>query len=239
MRREEQMMATGCLNLFEYAARFVTTDDVAAFAPGDPGYPNYVRAFNSILASHELPRRADFDITETIGLTRWCNADREKDPERFRRFRVFTNAVGMALCVRGEGSDDSMPANYLAISLIDDADALRDRELLGLLVPAFDEFHEVLRGQNSEESPFLLLGLLLAKAQLGSPDQEIAELADRIMSEESKYFGRASSDFLWGCTFFNQLHRRWNWFIFHVLNPSTPSAALLREALLAGQRPVK
>jgi hypothetical protein len=132
-----------------------------------------------------------------------------------------------------------MPANYLAISLIDDAHALRDRELLSLLVPVFDEFHEVLSGQGSEESPFLLLGLLLVKAQLGSPEQEIAGLAGRVISEESKHFGRASNDFLWGCTHFNQLHRRWNWFVFQMLIPSTPSAVLLREALLAGQRPVK
>jgi hypothetical protein len=49
------MMETGNLNLFDYATRFVTTGDVAAFAPGDPGYRDYVRAFNRILTSHELP----------------------------------------------------------------------------------------------------------------------------------------------------------------------------------------
>src|SRR4051812_1250967 len=99
-------MTVGCRRLFEYAMLSVTAADVAAFAPSDPGYPDYVRAFTTILATRELPSRANFDITETIGLTRWDKAEKQAEPNRFRRFRTFINVVGLSLSVDGKANDE-------------------------------------------------------------------------------------------------------------------------------------
>jgi hypothetical protein len=225
-------MAAPSIDLFRYAAGFVSAEDIAAFAPGDPGYKNYVLAFNKILTTGALPRRADFDITETIGLTRWSDADREKNPERFRRFRTFTNSVGVALCVASQRDDDSLPANYSAISLINDAQALQDRKLLGLLLPTFEEFYKVFYSDNSPESLFLLLGYLLVMIRLDAPQNAVDEVAIRIMNEEREYEEKASEHFFWGRTFFDQLHKVWKRHARDLLIAQTPAMTRLRSALL-------
>jgi hypothetical protein len=225
-------MAAPNLDLFKYAAGFVSVEDIAKFAPNDPGYENYVREFTQILKSGALPPRADFDITETIGLTRWSNPDREKNPVRYRRFRTFTNAVGVALCVASQRDDDSLPANYSAISLFDDACALHDRKLLSLLLPTFEEFYKVLYADNSAESLFLLLGYLLGMIELKSPEPAIDEVAARIMNEEPEYEEMASKQFLWGRTFFDPLHSVWKRYSRELLISPTPAVTKLRRALL-------
>jgi hypothetical protein len=125
-------MTPAIRELFEYALRHVTAKDISDFCPGDPGYGDYVRAFNAILESSTLPKEADFDITETIGLTIWSKADDWPDPVRFRRFRTLTNAVGIALLVEdANGAEQNLRPNYLAIRSIEDAHALQDDALLG------------------------------------------------------------------------------------------------------------
>jgi len=181
----------------------------------------------------DLPSRGGFDITETIGLTRWEKAEKQVEPNRFRRFRTFINVVGLALCVDGNVIDDVLPANYTVIRLIEDAFELADAELLRLLPLAFEEFHAALVARDWEESPFVLLGLLLVKAKLGANEQELSLLADQIIEEERTHAGRASGDFLLGCTFFNQLHRTWKKFVAKFVPASTPSLALLRDAIIS------
>ncbi len=232
-------MPTAPRDLFRYAARFVTPADVSAFAPSDPGYHNYVRAFHRILASGDPPRRASFDLTEAIGLTRWVDAGREKDPVRFRRFRAFTNAVGVALCVAGDGQDDSLPANYLAIGLIDDARTLDDRDLLALLGPAFAELHERLAATGSAESAYLSLGQLLVGTWLGVPDAERAALAVRATAEAAIHAGHASDEFFWGGTLFAQLHAQWRSHASAALATSSGEVARFRGSLLRGGPPVR
>lgn len=178
-----------------------------------------------------MPDKVTFAISETIGLTWWWDAESEKDPARFRRFRTFTNAVGLALQIRGIGYSVG-PGNYHAIGPIDDAHQLDDQALLQLLVPAFEEFQEVLHRQNSEESPFLLVGLLLVKALLGHSAAELSSIAQRMIDEELKYAGLASDAFLWGCTPYDQLNPRWKWFVAKVLGASSGDLGNLRKALL-------
>src|SRR3974390_1998580 len=105
--------------LFHYAKGHITPRDIAEFAPMDPGYSNYVRTFTEILESGKLPHEADFDITETIGLTRWAKAGQFSEPLRFRRFRTFVTSTGLALSV-AEKDRGILPPNYTVIMLIDD-----------------------------------------------------------------------------------------------------------------------
>ena len=134
-------MKSASRELFHRASLQVTAKDISDFCPNDPGYADYVREFQRILSSGNLPIRSDFDISETIGLTRWVEAADEIDPIRFRRFRIFTTAVGLAVLVGPEGPSESNPPNYLAIRLIEDAYALHDERLLRLLSPVFAEAH--------------------------------------------------------------------------------------------------
>jgi hypothetical protein len=127
--------------LFAHALHFVTPKDIANYCPNDPGYPGYVREFTSLLKSRRPPTSPNFEITETINLTRWGNAEEEREPERFRRFRIFTNAVAVMLYVSDGGSGDTIPANYVCVRLLEDALALQDSELMGLLYPVLGEMY--------------------------------------------------------------------------------------------------
>ena len=216
-------------DLFEYAAGFVTPADVAANGPGDPGYLDCVRAVTRVLETREPPAGYDEGVVDAISWNRSLDAEDEEEPVRFRRFRVFINAAGLAMGVY----DDVLPGNNLAAALLDDAHGLGDRRLLELLAPAFAAEHDRLHRARSEEAPFLLLGHLLARAELGATDAEIAGLAERLMAEEAEHFGRASGDFLFGCSCFDSFGDQWRAAVARVLVPATPAAALLREALLA------
>lgn len=230
-------MTTPCRQLFEYAMRHVTPKDVSDFCPSDPGYADYVREFTTILSSGIPPIASHFDITETIGLTRWSDASQESAPARFRRFRTFTNAVGLMISAGPEGPDDGMPANYFAVSLLDDAHALQDPELLSLLFPAFGEFHQ--RVAETEwvagEAAFLLLGQLMLALMGVAPSTDIAAMSEQVIAEAAQCANRATSEFLWGCTFFDQLHDRWKHFVTLTFSRDAThdSTAALRDALLS------
>lgn len=230
-------MTPACGELFDYASRHVTPKDVSDYCPGDPGYDDYVRAFTAILSSGSTPSASHFDITETIGLTRWVDADGEADPNRFRRFRTFTNSVGIAIAAGPEGPDDCMPPNYFGVSLLDDAYALQDPHLLRLLSPVFAELHQRITETewSAEESPFLILGQLVLAFLGFAPSADIAHLSEQLISEASKHAGHASPEFLWGCTFFDQLHVRWKHFVelSFPRDAANDSIASLRNALLS------
>src|SRR5580698_6516606 len=125
---EESILPSASEQLFRYARGHVTCDDIGEFAPSDPGYANYVRAFTKIHESGTLPHEVSFDLSETIGLTRWWPAGEYSGPPRarFRRFRTFVTSVGLDLCVGRKGLDQVFPPNYTAITLIDDAVAIAD-----------------------------------------------------------------------------------------------------------------
>jgi len=229
-------MKSACFELFEYASQHVSPKDISDFCPSDPGYPDYVREFTAILSSRIPPTKSNFDITETIGLTRWADANHQRDAIRFRWFRTFTNSVGIAICSGSEGPNDCMPPNYFGISLLNDALALRDAQLLRLLSPVFSDLHQRLYESAwfSEEAPFFLLGQLVLAFMGFAPGADIARLTEELIAEATHHAGYASPDFLWGCTFFDQLHNRWK----HLVELSFPRNAdtdwitVLRDALL-------
>jgi hypothetical protein len=231
-------MPTAGDELFQYAIGFVTPADIAAFAPNDPGYPNYVREFCDILITRMPPEKAHFDITETVGLTRWVDANCESDPLRFRRFRIFTNAVALAMAVLDRADDEQFPPNYTMISLIDDALSIKDDVLWRMLRPAFEQAHEAFRRHKSEETVFATLGLLLVDAKLGVGQAEMNTLADLLIEEENQCRNLkngafiADAAFVLGCTFYNSLHSLWIRYVDELLKPATPSLALVREAIL-------
>lgn len=228
-------MKQACRELFAHASRYVSAKDIADFCPSDPGYSDYVRAFVGILSSGAPPESYDFDITETINLTQWSDASCESDETRFRRFRIFSNACGITLLMDAEGSEFMTP-NYLAIGLIEDAHALQDEAVLGLLRDVFAEVHDLVVSDRwfGGETPFLSLGWLIVTLLGHGPPEEIPRLANQVIAEADKHAGQASNEFLWGCTFFNQLHDRWRHFVklSFPANASNDSVAALRDALL-------
>jgi hypothetical protein len=235
-------MTPAIRELFEYALRHVTAKDISDFCPGDPGYGDYVRAFNAILELSTLPKEADFDITETIGLTIWSKADDWPDPVRFRRFRTLTNAVGIALLVEdANGAEQNLRPNYLAIRSIEDAHTLQDDALLRLLPAAFADLQQSAAEtlDQPEEVPFLLLGQLLLAFRGFPPTADIPRLVEAVTTEAARQECRASTAFFWGCTFFDQLHERWQHFVRICFPPDSTDEAVnsLRAALLCSPLP--
>lgn len=230
-------MKSACRELFHYALQKVTAQDIADFCPNDPGYASYVREFKKILSSGKPPIKSHFDITETIGLTRWVEAADEIDPIRFRRFRIFTTAVGLTTLVGPEGPSDLNPPNYLAIRLIEDAYALHDERLLRLLSPVLAEAHQRIIQSRwmSEDAPFFSLGQLVVTFLGHGIPEDVTKLADQVIAEAGEHARHASNEFLWGCTFFNQLRHRWMYFVrlSFPSDASNNSVAALCDALLS------
>lgn len=228
-------MKQACSELFAHASRHVTARDIADFCPSDPGYADYVRAWGDVLANGMPPDSYDFDITETINLTQYSDAERAADEVRFRRFRTFTNAAGFALLMSTGGAEFMTP-NYLAISLIEDAHALQDEPLLRLLPDVFTEAHDRLAADEwfAGETPFLSLGRLILTCLGHGPPEEIPRLADQVIAEADKHAGHGSNEFLWGCVDLNQLQERWRHFVklSFPADASNDSVAALRDALL-------
>lgn len=139
----------------------------------------------------------------------------------------------MAMCAAGVSGDDVTIPNYLAISLIDDSRALRDADQISRLIPPFDEFRALLCERNSEESLFLTLGRLLLGLLVDRNIDDASRLADELIAEETRHSYRASGEFMWGCTFFDQLHGKWKYHVEQILVPDTESLKLLRQELLA------
>jgi hypothetical protein len=197
--------------LFQDALSHVKPQDILEFCPEEQGGTGYIHEFTEIYHAREVPEVYSFNITETIGLTQWGEADQEASPDRFRRFRIFANAVGAAMCSGNKGPDDNLPPNYLAISLLDDAWELGDEALLGLLGKVYEEMHTrvVTARWCADDAPFLLLGQLLL-ALHGNYDVDPNQLAGPLMESERLRARRKGREvFLWGCTVFNQMHMRW------------------------------
>lgn len=225
-----------CRQLYQFARNLVTLRDVHDFCPDDPGFTAYVREFTRLLSTSEPPLTSNFEISETIGLTHWKDAKLEPEPERFRRFRVFTNATGLAITLLGHGPREDLTPSYLAASLLDDAYALDDSKLLQLLPSVFSALYDCLVQHEyfSGETPFILLGqlLLLINEQGGGIEAE--HLASRIIREASDFKGKARNEFFWGCSHFDQFNERWQFLIEQILPAASENHELmaLRNALL-------
>lgn len=229
------MSTSACHDLFAYTARGLTPQDIADFCPGDPGYGDYVETFNTILRTRIPPVTTSFEISETIGLSTYVGAETVADPVRYRRTRVFANAVGACLYVGPCGGDDHNPANYLAITLLDDAWALQDATLLVLLTPAFAELHARLLTDDPNESPFFLLAQLILAFLGYAPSVDQPQLAAQLIAGAAQYNEWGSTNFLFGCTVYDQLQHRWLHFVRLSFPRKTPheDITLLRDELLA------
>ncbi|HSJ01314.1 MAG TPA: hypothetical protein VK956_02625, partial [Verrucomicrobium sp.] len=190
-----------------------------------------------------VPEVYSFNLTETIGLTQWGEPDLETDPDRFRRFRIFTNAVGAAMCSGDKGPDDNLPPNYLAISLLDDAWALQDESLQKLLPAVFSEMHDrvVTARWCADDAPFLILGQLLLALQGHYPVDPSSLVQPLVEAERHCARRKGKSIFLWGCTVFNQMHDQWKIHVDRAFaacpHPLEASLKRLHEGLVGVEDP--
>lgn len=209
--------------LFELCRSRVTVDDLKDFAPNDPGYLNYVAAFENILVRGEgaLRLEFDFDVDETIGLTRWVHAP----SPRFRWFRALTVAVDLL-------RERSESPHYGIAALLVDFGALGDTpaNLLATICREVDAGGDGL-GQN--ERIFCSLALLLLDE--GALDVRCDELTAREARQRapSVFDPVASTEFFWGLTYFDQLHSVWLDLVDARFPTTTPTARALKHRLLS------
>lgn len=235
LNRHSVRMNPASKKLFEYVIERVSHGDVGEFCPEDPEASGYVADFTAILESKTVPQVYSVSLTETIGITQWADAEEEypqpRDRNRFLRFRLFTNAVGAAMCSGQKGPDDNLPPNYLVMGLLDDAIALGDEHLLHLLAPVFGEMHErvITARWCADDAPWLLLGQLLLTLRGNYPEGDASALAVRIIEAESHCARRKGKDiFLWGSTAFCQKHDRWRVWVEREFSQTHASEAVRR-----------
>lgn len=231
------------LALFEYTRSRVTEREIADFSPNDPGYPDYVRLWTEIHRSGLIPERTQFDLSEVIGLTAWADPDDYAEPERFRSYRRFTSAVGLALIHFGNDSDDVRVANYLARDLLIDLDRTGGGgEHLRLMKRVFPSSRAVLAAAGYENGyPFFSLGMMIL-AQIDGDWESADAAAAQLIEDESEV--RRSDElgylvidnrFLFGLSNYDQLHRDWQALAEELRNPrGDESTQLVIDALGEG-----
>ncbi len=222
----------------------VTRADVARYAPNDPGYPEYVEAFEAIVRRGEKALRRGFAVTETIGLTRWSDAPSEADAARFRWFRILTCAVEILL-------DDSEAPHYGLAALLVDSFALAEtgdgEAPLDLLSTVAREIAAMpLQYLRPDEHAFCVLAELLLAEVDGLDHAGIEALCAALALRFEKWWefrGAAWADewhpekSLWQITVWNQLHPVWLDLVEARFPVEPPVAAALKERLLAdGER---
>jgi hypothetical protein len=225
--------------LLERARARVTPDDVARYVPNDPGYPEYVAAFEAIVRRGEPSLRREFAVTETIALTRWCDARAATDPSRFRWFRVLTCAVEVLL-------DDSDTPHYGLAALLVDCLALAeagDDEAPTDLLSAVAREIAAHPSRGLEEQGFCLLAELLLAGVDRRDGAGIEALCAAIDACERRGWeirvaypirlprGERS---LWRLTHFHQLHPVWLDLVEARFPVEPPTAAAMKRHLLAG-----
>jgi hypothetical protein len=212
--------------LFQYTRSRVTDQDIVDFSPGDPGYPDYVKLWTQIRRSGAIPRQSEFDLSEVIGLTGWAKPEQERDPERFRCYRRFTSAVGVALLHYGNNSESVRVANYLARDLVIDLDPTSKRHL-SLLRSVAESTREVLSTTNLDEGyPFFtFVSMILAQKARDWSGAEVAATQlindeNAVRQNESLNWMVTDDRFLLGLCNYDQLHHDWISFAETLRNPN-------------------
>lgn len=227
--------------LFEHARRRVTVADIKGFAPNDPGYHGYVRAFTAILQHGEAVLSNTFDVTETIGLTRWRHAtsiERQVEQARFRWFRILTCAADILL-----DPDGMHEPHYSLVALLVDvfaiADAGDEAAPMALLSGICREIEAACHHDFDDGVAAFCLVAMLLLADVDQLDDAAIEalcatLEERSQPNESQArFTRAASDtLLWGLTVFDQLHSVWLDLITRRFPERPASAFALKQRLL-------
>jgi hypothetical protein len=219
-------MDPSVIALFQYTQSRVTDQDIIDFSPGDPGYPNYVKLWTHIRRSGSIPTQTEFDLSEVIGLTGWAKAEKESNPDRFRCYRRFTSAVGVALLHQGNDSVSVRVANYLARDLIIDLDTT-NRTHLQLLRAVVDSTRQVLSTTNLEDGyPFFTFAaMILAQKTRDWNTSEAAAIQlikdeNDVRQNESLNWMIADDRFLLGLSNYDQLHDDWISFARELKNPN-------------------
>ena len=231
-------MDSSVINLFEYTRSKVTEQDIIDYSPGDPGYPDYVRLWTQIWRSGSIPRQTEFDLSETIGLTGWARPEDEDDPEKFRGYRRFTSAVGVALLHQGNDSESVRVANYLARDLIIDLDATDKRHHSILSEVAVTTRHVLSTSNLDEGYPYFTLAsmILAQKAENWAASESHATqlIKDECAVRENEALNWMIQDdrFLRGLSNYNQVQEDWTAFAQQLKNPNKhEDSQLVIEAL--------
>ena len=219
-------MDSSVVSLFQHTQSRVTDQDIIDFSPGDPGYPDYVKLWTQIRRSGSIPKQTEFDLSEVIGLTGWAKPEEWEDPERFRNYRRFTSAVGVALLHNGNDSESVRVANYLARDLVIDLDSDSNRHM-SLLQPVVAATREVLSTTNLDEGyPFFTFATMILAQK--SRDWRSAEAAASLLIQdesavrqnESLNWSIQNDRFLLGLSVYDQLHKDWISFARALKNPN-------------------
>ncbi|MFK7789985.1 MAG: hypothetical protein AB8C95_10915 [Phycisphaeraceae bacterium] len=207
--------------LFQLTRKRVTKQHIIDFSPNDPGYPDYVRLWTKILKSGVVPQETEFDLSEVIGLTGWA-----MDPsKRFREYRRFTSAVGVALLVFGNDPEQVRIANYLARDLLIDLDTDSHEHLKAVRQVFPVVRHALVEAGDEEEYAFFTLGMLILAQMCGDFDacpaiaQQVIDDDQSIRDAFSSDTYSFPSDLLLGLTVYEQLHTDWIHFVSTNTNP--------------------
>jgi len=207
---------------FDDMLKPVTRQHLVDFCPGDPGYEDYLRAWGSIVETHKVPRKSGFELSETIGLTGWADAEDWDTPERFREFRRFTSSVALMLIHQGNDSEIVRPANYLACDLLRDA-RRSDMTFLTLLREVFSATRSYLSSDRDPDFPFFRFGELILSDWLGDPKSKLVA-ASALLNDEQfarTTLGNDQPDFLLGLTVYDQFHDQWTEFARDISKPNS------------------
>ncbi|BDS07496.1 hypothetical protein NT6N_25360 [Oceaniferula spumae] len=219
-------MDSSATALFEFTRSRVTDEDIVNFSPSDPGYPNYVKLWTQIRRSGVIPNDADFDLTEVIGLTGWAKPKEWKKPERFRIYRRFTSAVGIALLHQGHDSETVRPANYLARDLLIDLDPSSERHIT-LMRDVCKSTRIILSTTNLDEGyPFFTLASMILAQKAGAWNEaeaaasQLIEDENAVRSNEILNWLVQDDRFLLGLSVYDQLHGDWKAIAKELKNPN-------------------
>lgn len=221
----------------------VTADDVKRHAPNDPGYPGYVAAFENILSRGEegLSGELDFDVVETVSLTRWTLAPTGRDSAQFRWFRVLTSATEILI-------DQSDTPHYGLAALLVDSFALEqvgdDLAPTDLLSSVCREIDASPRRLRERERVFCVLGELLLASSDRLNESAIEALCIELEARDRRYHEwwrcegahwaaqPGSDELLWSLTVHDQLHPVWLDLVEAHFPVAPQSAAMMKHRLL-------
>ncbi|MES2570068.1 MAG: hypothetical protein V4710_08435 [Verrucomicrobiota bacterium] len=236
--------STPVARLLEYTRLRVTEQDFYDFCVNDPGYGDYIQALTRVLISGAVPDEYAFDLYETIRSAHLHDPEREPhrapDPPRFRRFRTFTNAIGIAMAYGPQGPYELAPARFMVLSLLEDAYALQERELLELLTPAFSALYHRIKGTELWEAPYLTLAQLILAFLGFAPSADTAALGEQLIADEAWERDISAAELLRDCRNFNSDYSDYcPWLELVELSfprdSADPSIAWLRNALLSSK----
>jgi len=227
---------------YSHARSRVTVADVERYAPNDPGYPEYVAAFEAIVRQGEGTLNREFAVTETITLTPWSDAPIIAEPTRFRWFRILTSAAEI-LIEQSECPHYGLAALLVGSFALQDAgDTAAPTDLLSEVCRevAVHPFRSIL----TREHAFCVLGELLL-ASVERLDHVAIEALCIELEERDRRFHEwwqfegghwadqpRSDEFLWSLTSYDQLHSVWLDLIGTRFPVAPPAAAAMKKRLL-------